>query len=115
MATDLAEALARHGTAVATDLADAPASHGTTFHEAHHIVGRLVLESTRAGKKPSDWTAAELTAFDPAFTPAVTHVPIALMKPSEGMKTREIRGGTGPASVAAALDRAAERIAEWRK
>jgi argininosuccinate lyase len=111
VATDLAEALARHGTEVATDLAEAPSRHRTTFHAAHHIVGRLVLESTRAGKKPSDWTAAELAAFDPAFTPAM----IALMKPAEGMKTREIHGGTGPTSVAAALDRADARVSAWRK
>jgi argininosuccinate lyase len=96
--------------AVATDLAEALARNGTPFHQAHQIVGRLVLESVRAGKKPSAWTAAELLAFDPGFTPAM----IALMQPAEGMKTREIRGGTGPASVAAALDQAAARITEWR-
>ena len=69
-----------------------------------------MLESVRAGKKPSAWTAAELAAFDPGFTDTM----IALMHPAEGMKTREIRGGTGPASVAAALEQAAGRIAEWR-
>jgi len=69
-----------------------------------------VLESIRAGKKPSAWTAAELTAFDPGFTPAM----IALMRPAEGMKTREIHGGTGPGSVAAALDEAAARVKRWR-
>jgi argininosuccinate lyase len=95
---------------VATDLAEALARNGTPFHQAHQIVGRLVLESIRAGKKPSDWTPAELDAFDPGFTAAM----IALMQPSEGMKTREIRGGTGPDSVAAALDQAAARIAQMR-
>jgi argininosuccinate lyase len=96
--------------AVATDLAEALARNGTPFHQAHQIVGRLVLESTQAGKKPSAWTAAELAAFDPGFTPTM----IALMKPSEGMKTREIHGGTGPSSVAEALDQAAARITQWR-
>ncbi len=96
--------------AVATDLAEALARNGTPFHRAHQIVGRLVLESIRAGKKPSAWSAAELAAFDPGFTDTM----IALMHPAEGMKTREIRGGTGPASVAAALEQAAGRIAEWR-
>ncbi len=43
--------------AVATDLADALARNGTPFHQAHKIVGRLVLESVRAGRSPSDWTA----------------------------------------------------------
>src|SRR6185312_3767343 len=41
---------------VATDLAEALARAGTPFHRAHQIAGRLVLESARGGKKPSDWT-----------------------------------------------------------
>src|SRR5580692_7837439 len=42
---------------VATDLAEALARNGTSFHQAHQIVGRLVLESVRSGKKPADWNA----------------------------------------------------------
>ncbi len=45
---------------VATDLAEALARNGTPFHQAHQIVGRLVLESVRGGKKPADWNADEL-------------------------------------------------------
>jgi argininosuccinate lyase len=96
--------------AVATDLAEALARNGTSFHQAHQIVGRLVLESIQDGKKPSAWTAPDLVAFDPGFTPDM----IALMRPSEGMKTREIHGGTGPSSVAEALDEAAARMAQWQ-
>jgi argininosuccinate lyase len=91
---------------VATDLAEALARHGTPFHQAHQIVGRLVLESVRAGKKPADWTADELVLFAPEFTRDM----IRLMKPSEGMLTREIVGGTGPQTVAAALEAAQERL-----
>ncbi len=69
-----------------------------------------MLESIRAGKKPTGGTGAELAAFESSVTPDM----IALMQPSEGMKTREIHGGTGPASVAAALDQAAARITKWR-
>src|SRR5579863_6664664 len=96
--------------AVATDLAEALARNGTPFHQAHQIVGRLVRESIGTGKKLADWTGAELAAFESSFTPDM----IALMKPAEGMKTREIRGGTGPDSVAAALVEAAARIERWR-
>jgi argininosuccinate lyase len=96
---------------VATDLAEALARNGTPFHQAHQIVGRLVLESVRTGKNPSDWTAESLGNFAPEFTPAMA----ALLHPSEGMKTREIRGGTGPKAVAAALDEAEARISAWRK
>src|ERR1019366_10264179 len=53
---------------VATDLAEALARNGTAFHQAHQIVGRLVLESVRSGRKPADWTAESLVAFAPEFT-----------------------------------------------
>jgi argininosuccinate lyase len=92
---------------VATDLAEALARAGTPFHRAHQLVGKLVLESVRSGKKPSDWTAESLAAFAPEFTGAIAK----LLDPLEGMKTRELPGGTGPAAVAAALDMAESRLA----
>jgi argininosuccinate lyase len=102
-------AAAEESWVVATDLAEALARSGTAFHQAHQIVGRLVLDSVRSGKKPADWTAEALVKFDPAFKPEM----IALMKPSEGMKTREIRGGTGPAAVKAALETARARLSAF--
>jgi argininosuccinate lyase len=93
---------------VATDLAEALARNGTAFHQAHQIVGRLVLESVRNGKKPADWTAESLAAFAPEFTPDVAR----LLDPREGMKTREIAGGTGPGAVAAALATARRRLTD---
>jgi argininosuccinate lyase len=95
---------------VATDLADALARAGTPFHQAHKIVGRLVLESIRQSKKPADWTAEGLAAFDAAFTPEMAR----FLKPSEGIQTRELPGGTGPLAVAAALDEAERRLAGMR-
>jgi argininosuccinate lyase len=92
---------------VATDLAEALARNGTAFHQAHQIVGRLVLESVRAGKKPADWNAAKLAQFAHEFTPDIAR----LLDPREGMKTREIEGGTGPETVAAALIAARMRLA----
>jgi len=96
--------------AVATDFADALARNGLPFHQAHKLVGRLVLESVCASKKPADWTAAALTAFDPAFTPDMARY----LVPMEGIRTRELPGGTGPASVAAALDEAEARVASMK-
>jgi argininosuccinate lyase len=104
-------AAAEESWVVATDLAEALARSGTSFHQAHQIVGRLVLESVKAGKKPSDWTAEQLTRFAPEFTAEM----IALMKPAHGMKTREIPGGTGPSAVAAALDSATSWLANARR
>ena len=96
---------------VATDLAEALSRGGTPFHQAHQIAGRLVLESVRTGKKPSDWTAESLRAFAPEFTPECA----AVLKPEEGMKTREIAGGTGPNHVKAALSDAQARLAQLRR
>jgi argininosuccinate lyase len=49
--------------------------------------------------------------FAPEFTPEMAK----LLKPAEGMKTREIRGGTGPKAVAAALKEAEARLAGLKK
>jgi argininosuccinate lyase len=70
-----------------------------------------VLESVRDGKKPSDWNAAALAQFAPEFTPEMA----ALLQPAAGMMTREIRGGTGPKTVGAALKEAEIRLADFKK
>ena len=103
-------AAAEESWVVATDLAEELARAGVPFHTAHGIVGRLVLESVRSGKKPSDWTPESLAAFDPGFTPEMAR----LLDPREGMKTREIPGGTGPRAVAAALAEAQARLEAMR-
>jgi argininosuccinate lyase len=91
---------------VATDLAEALARAGTTFHRAHQLVGRLVLESVQTSRKPSDWTPEALAAFAPEFQPQMA----ALLDPREGMKTREVAGGTGPKAVSLALQEARSRL-----
>ncbi len=91
---------------VATDLAEELARTGTPFHQAHQLVGRLVLESVRQGRKPADWTAQELAKFAPEFTPEMAR----LLDPAEGMKSREVIGGTGPQAVAKALAEARARL-----
>jgi argininosuccinate lyase len=105
---EIAEKAARVSWVVATDLAEALARAGTPFHRAHQIVGRLVLESVRTGKSPSEWTGDQLAAFAPEFTPDMA----GLLNPAEGMRTRTVRGGTAPQSVAAALNAAEERLAQ---
>jgi argininosuccinate lyase len=92
---------------VATDLAEALARTGVAFHQAHQLVGRLVRESLRLGKKPRDWDAASLAAFSPEFSEDVARC----LDPAEGMSTREIQGGTGPETVAQALIEARLRLA----
>jgi argininosuccinate lyase len=96
---------------VATDLAEELARSGIAFHRAHQIVGQLVVESVKAGKKPSQWTGDSLAAFAPEFKPQMAR----LLNPIEGMKSRALPGGTAPTSVAAALDEASTRLATLRQ
>ncbi|HEY6392231.1 MAG TPA: argininosuccinate lyase [Bryobacteraceae bacterium] len=96
---------------VATDLAEALARAGMPFHGAHQLVGRLVLESVNRGKRPSDWTPAELAAFAPEFTAGMAK----LLDPAEGMQTRELPGGTGPRNVAKAIGEAEARLQDWKR
>jgi argininosuccinate lyase len=95
---------------VATDLAEELARRGTPFHQAHQLVGKLVLHSVRHQMKPSDWTVAELEKFAPQFTAEFAR----LLNPAEGMKSRELPGGTGPKAVAQALGQAKERLNGWK-
>ncbi len=103
-------AAAEESWVVATDLAEELARRGTPFHQAHQIVGRLVLESTRTGRKPSDWTAEQLQAFAPEFAREMAR----LLKPEQGMESREVHGGTGPRAVAQALAQAEKRLSQLR-
>ncbi len=99
-------AAAEESWVVATDLAEELSRRGVPFHRAHQIVGQLVLESVKSGRKPSDWTGEALQQFAPEFTPEMAR----LLDPAEGMKSRELPGGTGPHAVAAALGEAEMRL-----
>ena len=99
-------AAAEESWVVATDLAEELARSGTAFHRAHQIVGQLVLYSVNTGKKPSQWNGVELAAFAPEFQPEMAR----LLNPIEGMKSRELEGGTAPRAVARALAEATARL-----
>jgi argininosuccinate lyase len=103
-------AAAQESWVVATDLAEELARRGTPFHQSHQIVGRLVLESVRTGRKPADWTPEALAAFAPEFTPEMAE----LLNPAAGMRSRELPGGSGPRAVAAALSEARQRLERMR-
>jgi argininosuccinate lyase len=92
---------------VATDLAEELARSGVPFHRAHQLVGQLVLESIKSGVKPASWTPEALSDFAPEFTPEMAR----LLSPVEGMKSRELPGGTGPNTVRTALNDAEARLA----
>jgi argininosuccinate lyase len=96
---------------VATDLAEELARNGVPFHRAHQLVGQLVLDSVKSGKKPSDWDGPSLAAFAPEFKPEMAR----LFSPAEGMRSRELPGGTGPRVVAAALKDAEIRLSDLKR
>jgi argininosuccinate lyase len=104
-------AAAEESWVIATDLAEELARSGVPFHRAHQIVGQLVLESSKSGKTPSQWTGEALAAFAPEFKPEMAR----LLNPLEGMKSRELPGGTAPVAVAFALHEANERLRELRR
>jgi len=105
-----ASTMAEESWVIATDLAEELARSGVAFHRAHQIAGQLVLESLRAQKKPSDWSGEALASFAPEFKPEMAR----LFSPMEGMKSRELHGGTGPAAVARAVEEAESRLAVLR-
>ncbi len=103
-------AAAEESWVVATDLAEELARSGVPFHRAHQLVGQLVLESVKAGKQPSDWAPEALAEFAPEFKAEMAR----LLKPSEGMKSRELPGGTGPNAVLGAITEAEQRLKTMR-
>lgn len=88
--------------AVATDLAEALARAGTPFHQAHQMVGKLVLDCVRSGKRPAEVTEEDLAGFPEDCR--------RLLNPREGMKSRDIPGGTGQVAVAQAFIAARRRL-----
>ncbi|HEX4167044.1 MAG TPA: argininosuccinate lyase [Bryobacteraceae bacterium] len=107
---EIPAAAAEESWVVATDLAEELARSGVPFHSAHQIVGRLVLHSVTENKKASDWNGESLAAFAPEFKPHMAR----LLSPAEGLKSRELPGGTGPQAVAAALKLATRRLSAMR-
>ena len=101
-----AQAAAGEGWTTATELAEALSRRGVPFHQAHQLVGRLVLESLRTGRRPSDWTGVELAAFAPEFGPAMAE----LLSAGRAVENHAVKGGTAPAMVRQALEEARRRL-----
>jgi argininosuccinate lyase len=95
----------------ATELAEALARKGIAFHRAHQVVGALVLDSVRKGKRPGDLTAEDLRAAAPEFDAES----LALLSARRALENHTPPGGTAPASVAQALREAEERLGRMRR
>lgn len=97
---------AQGGYSNATDLADYLVGKGVAFRDAHEQVGGIVRRAIELGTALEDLPLAELRKFAPHCGQDVFEA-LAI---EAGLKRRGVPGGTGPASVAAALDRAKARL-----
>ena len=100
------EQAAEEGWVSATALAEILARSGIAFHQAHQIVGSIVLASVRQGKRPSDWTLDELREFAPELGQQV----LAALLPRNALENHQVPGGTATDRVKEALVAARERL-----
>ena len=92
---NMARAL-KEGFVNATELADYLAAKGVPFREAHHRVGRLVLECERQGLGLEDMPLSDLAEANPEIDQDVYDV----LKPLTAVRRRLSRGGTAPDAIA---------------
>jgi argininosuccinate lyase len=88
--------------ATATDLADYLVRKGLPFREAHEIVGRVVLHASGRGAALEDLALEELRRFSPLIDADVKDA----LGVEASLRARAVTGGTAPAAVAQALERA---------
>ncbi len=105
------ESAADEGWSCATALAELLARKGVPFHRAHQIVGGLVLESVRTGKRPQDWTESELRQVASEFDGEA----VQLLSARRTLENHVAPGGTAPGTVAESLRQAEKRLSEMRK
>ena len=100
------EQAANEGWVSATALAEVLSRSGVSFHRAHQIVGGIVLASVKQGKKPADWTMADLREFAPELGERAG----AALVPRVALENHRLPGGTASASVRDALVKARRRL-----
>lgn len=103
---DVMREAARRGFATATDLADYLVKKGMAFRDAHDVVGRAVGYGVETGKDLADLSLAELQRFSDMIAADVFDV----LTLEGSVNARHHRGGTAPAQVRAAVQRARQRI-----
>jgi argininosuccinate lyase len=98
---------AQRGFSTATDLADYLVRKGVPFRDAHEIVGKIVNYAITHNQDLTGISLEELQNFSKVIENSVFSV-LAL----EGsVKARDHQGGTAPAQVGKAIQRARERLA----
>ena len=99
-------AAAMQGFATATDLADYLVRKGTPFRDAHEVVGRAVALCVEKGCDLSELSLQELQRFSEDITEDV----FGYLTLEGSVAARDHIGGTAPAQVRAAIQRARQRL-----
>ncbi|PYF77965.1 MULTISPECIES: argininosuccinate lyase [Marinomonas] len=99
---------ARRGFSTATDLADYLVRHGVAFRDAHEIVGKAVGYGVKEGKDLSEMTLEELQSFGDMIEADVFDV----LTLEGSVAARNHIGGTAPAQVLEAVERAKADLAK---
>ena len=97
---------ARRGFSTATDLADYLVRKGMPFRDAHEVVGKSVGYGIEKDKDLSDMSLEELQQFSDTITEDVFDV----LTLEGSVNARNHIGGTAPAQVIAAADRAKKKL-----
>ena len=96
------------GFATATDLADYLVRKGIPFRDAHAVVGRAVRQALDTGARLEELSLEALRALEPRIGEDVYDV----LSIEGSVQARNHPGGTAPAQVKAAIDRARTKIGE---
>ncbi len=97
---------ARRGFSTATDLADYLVKKGVPFRDAHEVVGKAVAFGVAEKKDLSEMALAELRQFSDTIENDVFDV----LTLEGSVQARDHLGGTAPAQVRAAAERARQRL-----
>ncbi|MGA1840681.1 MAG: argininosuccinate lyase [bacterium] len=107
LAEDRMRAALDTGFLEATDLAEYLVKKGVPFREAHHIVGRVVLEALNKGcRNLSSFTVDDLKVYSEHFDEDV----VSYLEPDDAAARKDIPGGTSPLKVKEAIGRAEEYL-----
>ena len=98
---------AKRGFSTATDLADYLVRKGVPFRDAHEIVGKSVAYGVQTNKDLSEMSLEELQQFSTVFEANVFEV----LTLEGSVAARNHIGGTAPAQVKAAVERAKASLA----
>ena len=97
---------ARRGFSTATDLADYLVRKGLPFRDAHEVVGKAVAQGVASGQDLAEMPLATLQGFCADIEADVFEV----LTLEGSVAARDHLGGTAPRQVAAAAERARERL-----